>query len=290
MFDPKSVKYPYPLDTSKHYLVVKKNDGVIFDKDYPYVNNDKKFLRKRRLYRLLLVCVVFPLAKIKLGLKIYGRKHLKEYKDVIKKGVISCSNHVAMWDYISVMKGIRPIKPYVIVWDKNINGENGKLARMVGGIPIPNTSMQASISFNRAVRKMVLEGGWLHIYSEGSMWENYAPIRPFKLGAAYFALKCDRPIIPLAFSYRKPSWIRKHIFKQEATLSLNIGTPLYIGKNLPDNEAKIDLTRRCHEEVCKLAGFSDGKSIYEPIYDENTSRRIDYYATEYGKNYFKKGN
>ena len=32
-FDPRTNKFPYPIDTDKHYLVVKKNDGTVFDEN-----------------------------------------------------------------------------------------------------------------------------------------------------------------------------------------------------------------------------------------------------------------
>ena len=47
MYDPKTDKYPYPEQTDQHYLKVKKNDGTVFDKDYPYVDNSKPFKRKQ---------------------------------------------------------------------------------------------------------------------------------------------------------------------------------------------------------------------------------------------------
>ena len=43
MFDPKSSKYPYPEDTSGHYLEVNLDRGIVFDKDYPYVDYSKSF-------------------------------------------------------------------------------------------------------------------------------------------------------------------------------------------------------------------------------------------------------
>ena len=58
MFDPKTNKFPYPEDTDKHYLVVKKNDGTVFDKDYPYVDKSFGFRLKYNLTRILLYIVV----------------------------------------------------------------------------------------------------------------------------------------------------------------------------------------------------------------------------------------
>jgi len=100
-FDPKTNKFPYPIDTNKHYLEVKKNDGTIFDKDYKYIDDSKSFMLKRKLFRIPMFLIGFPVSAIRQGLIIKGRKNLRIYKDVISKGIISIYNHVHMWDYLS---------------------------------------------------------------------------------------------------------------------------------------------------------------------------------------------
>ena len=79
----------------------------------------------------------------------------------------------------------------------------------------------------------------------------------------------------MAFSYRPPSKLRKKLFKQEACLTLNIGKPIYKNDNLDYSLQKDDLTKRIHEEVCRLAGINPIENIYPPIYNDN--ERIDYY-------------
>ena len=56
---PNTDKYPYPEDTSGHYLKIKKNNKIIFDKNYPYIDNSKSFRFKRFFVRLLLNLIVF---------------------------------------------------------------------------------------------------------------------------------------------------------------------------------------------------------------------------------------
>ncbi|MBR0294887.1 MAG: 1-acyl-sn-glycerol-3-phosphate acyltransferase [Bacilli bacterium] len=282
-FDPQTNKYPYPIDTDKHYLVVKKNDGTIFDENYPYIDNTKGFRFKCWLTRVLLVLIVFPLSYVRLGLKVKGKKNLKKYKDVIKNGIVSCSNHVHMWDYISVMNAIKPIKPHLLVWAPNVSGEMGSMVRHVGGIPIPEHNLKATAKYMNVIKDYLNNGGWLHIYPEGSMWEYYAPIRPFKVGASYFASASNKPIIPLGFSYRKPGWIRRVIFKQIALFNLTIGEPLYPNNALSLKAREIDLTKRCHEVICRLATIDPENNIYQPLF--NNSKRIDYYTSEYGIGY-----
>ena len=284
MFDPKTNKFPYPIDTSSHYLEVKMNRGIIFDKDYPYIDRSKEFKRKQRFINFMLHSLVYFITRIRLNLKIEGKENLKKYKDVIENGCVTVCNHVHMWDYLAIKLALKKYETKILSWADNINGENGTLIRLVGGIPIPNGDIAATKSCIRQVKKYINDTGILHVYAEGSMWEFYAPIRPFKLGASYYAIKCDKPILPLAFSYRKNGWLRK-LFKSLASFTLTIGEPIYPNKDLSFKESEADLTSRAHDEVCKLAGIDPNKNIYNKIY--NNDKRIDYYTNEYGIGYKK---
>ena len=42
MYNPHSTRYKYPDFTDQHYLVVKKNNGAVFDESYPYIDNSKQ--------------------------------------------------------------------------------------------------------------------------------------------------------------------------------------------------------------------------------------------------------
>ena len=275
MYDPKTHKYPYPERTDGHYLKVKKNKGIAFDAKYPYVDTSESFLRKKALMGIVFKLLVLPFAKIWLALKTEGKENVKKYKAVIDKGIISCCNHVHLFDFLGIMQTVKPHKPFVLIWAKNINGENGTSMRFAGGIPIPENDLGGTLAYSKAIGKLLTEGGWLHIYPEGSMWEYYAPIRPFKLGAAYFACKYDKPVLPMAYSYRKPGWFGRTIFGKIALFTLRIGEPIYPDKSL-EKEARVkDLNARVHAEICSLAGIDPDKNIYPPLYEN--SKRIDYY-------------
>lgn len=274
MFDPKTSKYPYTEYTDGHYIVITKTRGYVFDEKYAYVDKSKEFRFRQLWARFLLNLIVFPMARIRFGLKIIGKRNLRKNKNILKQGVVSISNHIHFWDYICVMKAIRPFKSYILAWDDNVNDKSGNLVRLVGGIPIPEKGIRAKSAFIKSVDNLLKNGGWLHVFPEGSMWEYYAPIRPFKTGAANFAVRSNKPIMPLGFSYREPGWIRKHIFKQIACLNINIGEPVYPNNELPKKDRILDLTKRSHEAVCKLVGFDGGRNIYTPIFEDN--KRIDY--------------
>ena len=284
MFDPKTDRFPYPPETDKHYLKVHMDRGIVFDTEYPYIARSKGFLFRQGVVRFLLNAFVFRIAAIRMGLKIEGRENIRKYKDILKNGVVSVANHVHMWDYIAVMTAIRPFRSNLLAWAPNVNGENGTLIRMVGGIPIPEGNTAATKTYLKVMRDLLQNRhGWLHIYAEGSMWEYYRPVRPFKRGAAHIACDSDKPILPLGFSYREPGWIRKHIFRQIATFTLHVGEPLFPNKELNAKEREKDLLIRSHEAVCRLVGIDPEENLYPAVFDN--SKRIDYYTTTYGVGY-----
>ena len=283
MFDPKTNRYPYPKQTDRHYLQVKKDRGIIFDADYPYIDNSKGFRFIDFLFRVMLRLIVFPAMRIRLGFRIEGKENIKKHRDILDKGFITLCNHVHMWDYLGILCAFKPRRAHILSWAPNINGENGTLIRHVGGIPIPETGVKATAAYLKAVKNMLDSGGWLHIYPEGSMWEYYAPIRPFKPGAAYFASVCRKPVIPLAYTYREPGWIRRRLFHQIALFTLHIGEPIYAEDSLKPKQQVKDLTIKSHKAVCGLAGFEDGENPYPPLFDNSV--RVDYYTDTYGIGY-----
>lgn len=273
-FDPKPTKYPYPELTDGHYLVVKKDSGEVFDKDYDFIGTGRKYRFLSAIVRLGLNALVFPGTRLFLGLKVKGRENLKKHKDVLSNGFVTAANHVHLYDYVMEMYALRPRRSRILSWRKNLTGENKFFVRYSGGIPIPDTDAKASAAMVKSVVGYLKNGGWLHVCAEGSMWEYYMPIRPFKTGAAHFAYLAGVPVLPLAFSYREPKGLYK-LFGKKALFTLTIGEPMYANSELSRMEAIEDLTKRLHEEVCRLAGIDPKDNIYPPVF--NNTHRIDYY-------------
>ncbi len=273
-FDPKPTKYPYPDLTDGHYLVVKKDSGEVFDKDYDFIGTAKGYKFKSAIVRLGLYTLVFPGTRLILGLKVKGRNNLKKYKDVLSKGCVTVGNHVHLYDYVMEMYALRPRKTRILSWSKNLTGENKFFVRHSGGIPIPENDRKASAAMVNAVVNYLKNGGWLHVSAEGSMWEYYMPIRPFKTGAAHFAYLAGVPVLPMAFSYREPKGLYK-LLGRKALFTLSIGEPLFADESLSRMDAIEDLTKRVHGEVCRLAGIDPKDNIYPPIFEN--SHKINYY-------------
>ncbi len=282
-FDPQPDRFPYPEITDRHYLVLKKNNGAVFDEHYPFVDDSLFFRFKAGFLRLVEWVFGFWFVALRMGLRVKGRDVLKRHRDLLRQGAVSCCNHVFMLDFVAVTYALRPARPKVLVWAPNIRGENGRYIRWAGGIPVPDEGARATQACLHAVGDLLNSGRWLHIFAEGSMWEWYAPIRPFKRGAAFLACRYGKPLLPMAFSYRPAGWLRRKLFNQTACMTLTIGEPLLADETLPKKERELDLQVRSHQAVCRLAGIAPEDNIYPPVFHQ--TRRVDYYTDTYGVGY-----
>ena len=279
-YDPQPTQYLFPEKTDQHYLPLRYQKDIVFDENYPYVDKSFKHRFISGCFRILTLVAAFPIMRIRTLLRVEGRENLRKYRKVLKNGVVSVSNHVFIWDFIAVMYAVRPFRPWIPAWDKNMRGENRHLIRYSRGIPLPTGSHRATAAFAKAIDKLLSEEKqWVHICAEGSMWEYYMPIRPFKKGSFTFAVRNNVPVMPLAFSYRKPKGLQK-LFWHRPLLTLHIGEPIFHDTSLNKVASADKLARETHAAVCRLAGIEPEDNIYEPVFAN--SDRIDYYTENYG--------
>lgn len=279
-YDPQPTQYLFPEKTDQHYLPLKYQKDIVFDENYPYV--DKSFGHRFLCgcFHIVARLVAFPVMRIRTLLKVEGRENLKKHRDIIKNGIVSVSNHVFIWDFIAIMSAVLPHRPFIPAWDKNMRGENRILIRYSGGIPLPTENHRATAAFAHAIDDLLSKDKqWVHICAEGSMWEYYMPIRPFKKGSFTFAVRNNVPVLPLAFSFRKPKGLQT-LFWKKPLLTLHIGEPVFHNPELGKVAAVDKLARDVHAAVCRLAGIDPEENIYEPVFAN--SDRIDYYTDTYG--------
>ena len=203
-------------------------------------------------------------------LKIHGKENLKRHKEVLDGGFISVANHVFMWDFICIMKALRPRLGYFPAWATNLRGPNGPLIRMAGGIPIPTESIACMKKFKRGMEEVLESGKWLHFYPEGSMWYFYPDIRPMKKAVFQYAVQYDRPVLPLAFTFRPRNKFQR-LFGKTPLVDLTIGEPIHYNKEMSRKEATADLHQRTYHILQGMVGVHPGAPTY------NTNQDIDTY-------------
>ena len=270
MYYKEDLGYVYPDKSDEHMITVKHIRDTHFDVNYNYY--DKTFFNKikRGVLRVALYLVGFPVVTIRHGLKIYGRENLKKHKELLKDGAITICNHVLMWDYLCIMKAIRPRLQYFPGWKTNFEGPNGPLIRWVGGIPVPTHDMRAMVKFKKAIDEVLDDGKWLHFFPEGSMWFYYPDIRPLKPAVFKFAVEHNKPIIPITISFRKRKGLWK-LFGKNPLADLHVGEPLLVDTTLDKKEA-ID---KLHKEAYHIMQVMNGINPGDPTY--NTNQNIDEY-------------
>ena len=244
----------YPNEDFTHMIENEKVHNYIYDKDFMYRLKGFKYSFIRFWMKFVLITIVQPFCIIRYGLKIKGKKHIKEYKKLTgKKSMITICNHTTEWDILFVSKSRYFHFPEFPAWQEGIESKSGMLYRLAGGIALPIHDKHGTIYSYNAMKDVINEGKWLHIFPEAACWSFYPAIRPFKRGAFKLAYEMDMPILPMAVKYRKPKLNKP--FKKHPNATLFIGSPIKVNKELAKNDAIDDLMARSHLALINLVGI-----------------------------------
>ena len=261
-----NLDYKYPDKCDEHMLVVKRVRETNFDENYDYIDKKKSRKVKNFFFALAMNLIVFPLLRLTHGLKIYGKENYKKNKDLFKNGAITISNHVFKWDFICVIKAIRPHLVRFPAWQTNFEGSEANLIRWAGGMPIPTHSMKAMRRFGRDFEELLESGKWIHFFPEGSMWYFYPDIRPLKKMVFKYAVKFNRPIIPMSFSFRERRGITR-LFTKKPCVDLHVGAPLIPNAQAPAHEEIDRLHTAAYDIMQKMAGIAPDMENYRTVQD-----------------------
>ena len=264
------LNYTYPDRSDSHMLELKRTRELPLDENYDYLPHGAWFRIKRALVAALLHLIVFPLTHLTHGLRIEGRKNLRAHKKELKNGAITISNHVFMWDYLCVLKAIRPHISYFPAWKPNFESGFQSFMRILGGMPIPENDFRAMCAFKKGMDEVVESGRWLHVFPEGSLWYFYPDIRPLKPAVFTYAVKYAKPLIPISMSFRPRKGFRK-LFGKGPFVDLHIAEPIYADPSLPPRKAADELRARAYRIMQEMNGIHPG----DPTYNEDQS--IEHY-------------
>ena len=207
--------------------------------------------------------IVKPVCYIRYLLRIRGKKNFRRYKNIAgKKGMLTICNHTTEWDVLFVMTS-RPFHfAEFPIWQEGAESKSGDFYRHAGGIVTPTYSLKGMNYAYEAMREVLKEGKWLHVFPEAACWKFYPAIRPFKAGIFKLAVEEDMPVLPMAVKYRKPNFIYR-LFKKHPNATLLIGEPIVPNRSLEYRERIDDLMKRSRLEMMNLLGL-----------DENTNQQV----------------
>ena len=256
--------FVYPEKPDEHMTELKITHEVIVDENYPFLDKSFRFRFMRGLMHLGIFTLVFTLSPIRFGLKIEGRKILRKYRELLKDGAMTVSNHMHRWDFLFVLQALRYRLMYFPAWKENLSGPDEGFIRFAGGIPVPE-EIHTIKYFNRAFDEIHEKKKWIHVFPESSRFDYFLPIRPFKKGVFTLAHRYNLPVLPIAFSYRRPRFpytlvnlFRSLAGKQKLPMiTLRIGEPILLDQSLSRKDAVLKLRKDCHEAIVRLAGVKD---------------------------------
>ena len=128
--------------------------------------------------------------------------------------------------------------------------------RYAGGIVMPTLSYKGMNYAYEAMREVIKEGKWLHVFPEAACWPYFPGIRSFRIGVFKLAVEENMPILPTVVKYRRPNAIYR-IFKKQPKATLLIGTPVVPDLSLEPKERINDMHNRCRKEMLALLGLDE---------------------------------
>ena len=124
------------------------------------------------------------------------------------------------------------------------------IVKLLNGLPISD-DISSKRKLVKVIDELLRDGEIVHFYPEASLWPYYNKIRRFKNGAFEMSVKNNVPIIPMVYTYREVTGLRK-LIKRKPFITLKILEPIYPDDELPRIERIEDLKFRVHE---KMSGY-----------------------------------
>lgn len=249
-----AVEFPSDNPFTRMTPIRGKNKDIKFDSTYNYLDKSLKFKIWHLLIYLTTWFVVFPINRIRYGLRIEGREKIRQYRKCFTNGMMTVCNHVHRWDMLCVLQAMRYRKAWIPMYAQAFNGKDGFLMKHIGGIAIPD-NYSGLRKFDQALDELHSKKQWIHIFPESCSWYNYAPLRPFKTGAFNMAYKYALPIIPMVITFRPRTGWRKIFSDSGPLLTIHVGDPIVPDLSAPRKEETARLRDFAHKTLLDMAGI-----------------------------------
>lgn len=204
--------------------------AIKIDENYKYIHTNPFWkMAEFFVHRILFTFPCYIYSKLKFGIKIDNRKAiLNELKK--GKGAFIYHNHtqIVLDPFLPTFLAF-PHKGYIIANPDNISMPVlGKLNRMNGAIPVPDT-IGASKKFMKAIEYYIQRGKMISIYPEAHVWPYYTGIRNFTDVSFKYPVKYNVPIFTCTTTYYKK--------KNKVRIKLFVDGPFYPDTTLKTKDA-----------------------------------------------------
>ena len=247
----------YPDHDFVHMIDSPKVHNYVYDESFPYRLTDKKSKFIRFLARIVILLIVKPFCYFRYCLIIKGKSNYRLYRKLAgRKAMITICNHTTEWDTLMVMTSRFFHFFEFPMWQEGAESKGGDFYRSVGGIVLPTATYKGMNYAYEAMRDVLKENKWLHVFPEAACWAFYPAIREFRSGVFKLAVEENLPILPMVVKYRKSNFVWR-IFKKHPNASLLIGAPIVPDTTLEKNDRIQDMLVRSRQEMMSLLGLDE---------------------------------
>lgn len=234
-------------DENEHIIDLWEPLEFNIDENYEYVPKSKVFsLLSNGLYYGIAFPILKVLMKIVYDFKIEGKENIRN----LKEGAVTVSNHVLFLDCAMVGLAYGFKKVYFTTLEGSFKIPFvRKLIKLLRAMPIPD-SIKNMGYFIKAVDNILQEDS-VHFYPEAALFPYFNKIRHFKNGAFDFAVRNNKPIVPMVITFREPKGVRK-IFKKKKDVTLTVLEPIRPPKDGNTKERIENLKNRVYNEMKKV--------------------------------------
>ena len=163
------------------------------------------------------ICFIFQ------GLKIEGKENIKKIEGT---GAVTVMNHVNVIDCVWMSLIFRrKRRVYAVSLESNFQIPLVReIIKALSAVPMSSDPNRMK-EMMRAMEQALEEGNIVHMYPEGVLIPYYdGPLRKFKGGAFYLAVKTGCPVLPMAVKYREKTGLWK--LKRKPCITLKILKPI----------------------------------------------------------------
>ena len=186
-----------------------------------------------------------------------------EQFQLLESGAVVTCNHFNAFDSFAIQYAyesskVRKRKFYRVIKEANYTsfpGFYGFLMRNCNTLPLSSNKTTMK-KFLKAVNKLLVEGNFVLVYPEQSMWWNYRKPKPLKKGAFTFAATAEVPVLPCFITMEDTEVMDGDGFPVQA-YTIHVGEPIY-----PDKTK----TKAENAEMMRQRNYEVWKAVYEETY------------------------
>lgn len=240
-------------DFNSHINPIDMNNCYPVDQNFKYMNKGFKTNVKNFFFNIFEIKPFVKMINKGFQTKIYGKENLKGLN-----GAIATSNHVNIFDCLVIKGALKKYKTHFTAAPfNNQKGHFGDLMRAGGLMPLSD-NLSAMRNFNVAIKDFLEKEHIVVFYPEQAMWLYYKKPRPYKDGAYHYAVKHNKPILPLFITFTDSDELDEEGLPKQL-FHLHIMKPIYPKNNLSDREnieylksENSRLTKEKYEEFYKI--------------------------------------